>query len=94
MKHKINNLLMATMVMLATTDAFAASAKSNLATILGTGGIQETVTLGFAIFTFFKWIEFFSGFNVGSALKDIILPAILTFLTFKWMDVLGWVGLK
>ena len=81
-------MLAATLV---TTPAFAASGK--MGAVFADEKFQVAVTLGFGLFAFYKWIEYFAGFSLQSALTNIVLPGILTFLTFQWPTVLGWIGL-
>lgn len=51
------------------------------------------ITLGFGLFAFIKWIDYFAGFSTGGALTGLIVPGIATFLTFQWNTVLSWFGL-
>lgn len=77
--------------LLSATNAFAANA--NLTQIVTDPKFKIAMSLGFAFFTLYKWIDFFANFDVSKALVNIVLPAVLTFLTFKWDTVLGWIGL-
>lgn len=48
------------------------------------------ITLGFGLFAFIKWIDYFASFSTGNALSGLIVPGIATFLTFQWNTVLNW----
>lgn len=70
----------------------AGNIKSNINTLIQAGsGLNTGITVGFGIFALFKWIEYFGDFKPESALKNALVPAMLTFLTFQWATVLGWV---
>jgi hypothetical protein len=90
-----NRIVYATaMTMLISSDSFAQGiTNTNLKTILNDPNLQTAVTVGFGIFAAFQWFRYFAEFNPGSALLNIILPAVLTFLTFQWNTVLHWFGL-
>jgi hypothetical protein len=81
------------LAMVVSTDAFAQINNGNIGTIFRNQNFQVCVTIGFGLFTFYKWVEYFANFQVSSALREIIIPAILTFLCFQWNKVLQWVGL-
>ena len=51
------------------------------------------ITLGFGLFAFIKWIDYFASFSTGNALTGLIVPGIATFLTFQWATVLSWFDL-
>jgi hypothetical protein len=84
-------LLASLMLLLLPQMAMAASA--GLTQMLGTSQFKTGLTFGFAIFAFFKWVHYFSDFSVDKALKDAIVPAVLTVLTFQWQQIASWVGL-
>jgi hypothetical protein len=81
------------LAMVVSTDAFAGIDNGNISTIFRNSNFQTCVTIGFGLFAFYKWVEYFANFNVSSALRDIIMPSLLTFLCFQWNKVLQWVGL-
>lgn len=85
--------MMMAMATLAATPAFAAVNNGNMSAVFSDKFFQTAVTLGFGLFAFYKWVEYFASFSLGSALQGIILPGILTFLTFQWPTVFNWVGL-
>jgi hypothetical protein len=78
---------------IASNEAMAKLANNNLNTILTDKTFQLAVTIGFGIFAFFKWIEYFSSFSTGNALTGIILPSLLTYLAFQWNTILSLMGL-
>jgi hypothetical protein len=87
-----NRMVYATAMMLASTNSYAGSTRE-LKGVFTDPNLQIAITMGFGIFAAYKWFAYFSSFNPNSALLDVILPAVLTFLTFKWTTVLGWVGI-
>lgn len=59
-----------------------------------TNGVFKTVIdLGLLFLAAFQWFLYWNGFNPSNAFKDIIVPAVITFIAFNWITVLGWVGL-
>ncbi len=68
----------------------AFAGRSDIKQIIGDNIFKDAITLAFGIFAFIKWIDYAAGFSPGSALKDLIVPALATFLAFKWTMVLGW----
>lgn len=73
-------------------NAYAAgNMKGNINTIIQNPQIAAGITVGFGILALFKWIQYFGDFKPESALQNAIVPAMLTFLTFQWQTVLGWV---
>lgn len=68
----------------------ALAGKADIKQIVGDSIFKDAITLAFGIFAFVKWIDYAAGFSPGSALKDLIVPALATFLAFKWTMVLGW----
>ena len=63
----------------------------NVGKILGdTTYFKPIVTFGLGIYAAWKWFQYFANFSPGSAFTDIIVPAIMTFLAFKWTEVLKW----
>jgi hypothetical protein len=89
-----NRFVYATLMtaMVSSNAAYAATTNQNIKKLLGDETLSTTITIGFGIFAAFKWFEYFSGFDPGTALIKIILPAVLTFMTFQWQTVLKWVG--
>lgn len=83
----------AVMSLVITSTCHAATDNKNLKQILVEPKLQIAITMGFGIFAAYKWFEYFSSFSPDSAMLKIILPAVLTFLTFQWPMVLGWVGM-
>jgi len=65
--------------------------KGNMNTIIQDPRIAAGITVGFGILALFRWIQYFGNFKPESALQEAIVPAMLTFLTFQWATVLGWV---
>lgn len=51
---------------------------------------KSIITFGLGIYAAWKWFQYFANFSPGSAFTDIIVPAVLTFLAFKWHEVLTW----
>lgn len=62
----------------------------NLNKILNDGIFKSIITFGLGIYAAWKWFQYFANFSPGSAFTDIIVPAVLTFLAFKWQEVLKW----
>lgn len=67
-----------------------------------TGNFQEFVTngtfkmiidLGLIFLSAFQWFLYWNSWSPENAFKDILTPAVITFLAFNWVTVLGWVGL-
>ncbi len=67
-----------------------ALARADVKSIVGDGIFKDAITLAFGIFAFIKWIDYAAGFSTGNALTGLIVPALATFLAFKWTMVLGW----
>lgn len=65
----------------------------NVGVLLKTNEFRRILTFGLGLLAAWKWFEFFSNFNPGSVFTNIIVPAFITFLAFKWQTVLGWFGL-
>jgi len=62
----------------------------NVNNILNNGYFKTAINFGLGMYAAWKWFEYFNGFSPNSAFKDIIVPAIITFLAFQWQTVLGW----
>ena len=89
-----NRVVFATVMSLAiTSTCHAVTDNKQFGEILKYDKLQIAITMGFGIFAAYKWFEYFSGFKPESAMINIILPAVLTFLTFQWPQVLTWVGM-
>lgn len=67
-----------------------AFAGADIKQIIGDSIFKDGITLAFGIFAFIKWIDYAAEFSPGGALKGLIVPALATFLAFKWTMVLGW----
>lgn len=67
--------------------------KSNVGGLLRNPLFKNSVDIGLLLLAGWRWFEYFSGFQPDNAFKQIIVPAVITFLAFQWTDVLGWVGL-
>lgn len=66
----------------------------NLKTIMSEGTFRNAITLGFGLFAFVKWVDYFANFQAGGgALTGLIVPGLATFMAFKWTTVLSWFGL-
>lgn len=95
-KVKVNKETLATAAVLGVTalalfmPEMAFAGKADIKQIVGDSIFKDGITLAFGIFAFVKWIDYASGFSPNSALKDLIVPALATFLAFKWTMVLGW----
>lgn len=71
-----------------------ASHAQNVGKLLGdTQYFKPIVTFGLGVYAGWKWFQYFANFSPGSAFTDIIVPAVMTFLAFKWTDVLKWFGI-
>lgn len=79
--------LIAILATVAPESAFAAAEVRN---IVSDSIFRDAITLGFGLFAFVQWIDYVANFSTGSALPRMIVPALATFLTFKWTMVLGW----
>ena len=67
--------------------------KTNFASLLANPLFKNAIDIGLLIFAGWKWFGYFAGFNPDSAFKDIVVPAVITFLAFQWLDVLRWMQL-
>jgi hypothetical protein len=74
-------------------SAGSVKSSSKFGEVLNNPVFKVSITTGFGILAFWKWIEFFSKFETSSALTNAITPAILTFMAFQWTSVLSWVGI-
>lgn len=74
---------------LASSNAQQASLKS----LLSNPFFKSAIDLGLLIYAGYKWFTYFSNFNPQSAFSDILVPGVMTFLAFQWLDVLGWIKL-
>ncbi len=68
----------------------AHAGRADVKGIIGDGIFKDAITLAFGIFAFIKWIDYAASFSTGNALTGLIVPALATFLAFKWTMVLGW----
>jgi len=66
----------------------------NLNKILNDGTFKSIITFGLGIYAAWKWFSYFADFNPGSAFTQIIVPAVITFLAFKWLEVLKWFAIN
>jgi hypothetical protein len=48
----------------------------------------NTVTFGLFCYAGYTWFSFFSNFELASAFMNVLKPAIITFLAFKWQEAL------
>lgn len=48
----------------------------------------NTITFGLFCYAGYSWFQFFSSFELASAFMNILKPAIVTFLAFKWKEAL------
>ena len=70
--------------------ANAQTAGSNITEMLTGGQVKPIIKFGLGMYAAWKWFEYFASFKPSSAFLDIILPAMMTFLAFKYDVVLGW----
>ena len=78
----------AAVAMFAPEMAFAG--RADIKGIVGDNIFKDVITLAFGIYAFVKWIDYISDFSPNSALPRLIVPALATFMAFKWTMVLGW----
>jgi hypothetical protein len=67
--------------------------KTNFSSLLSNPLFKNAIDIGLLIFAGWKWFNYFSDFNPDSAFKSIVVPAVITFLAFQWLDVLRWMQL-
>jgi hypothetical protein len=67
-----------------------AMAAGNVNQILSNKNFMPIVKFGLGLYAAWKWFEYFS----NSAFKDIIVPALITYLAFQIDTVLGFFGLN
>jgi uncharacterized protein YjfI (DUF2170 family) len=71
-----------------------AMAAGNVNQILSNKNFMPIVKFGLGLYAAWKWFEYFSNFSPNSAFKDIIVPALITYLAFQIDTVLGFFGLN
>ena len=71
----------------------AAMASAGITAITQEGHFTKILSLGFAVGAVYSWIQYFANFKPESALTNIFVPAILTYLAFQWQTVLSWFNL-
>lgn len=96
MKNLKNNYLVLSLIMMVSLVlpevALAGnSMQGNLGTLLNNPLFKGAIDLGLLLLAGFRWFDYFAEFDPASAFKRIIVPAVLTFLAFQWVDVLRWV---
>lgn len=90
--YLVFTLMMA--VMMIPELAFAGnSAQGNINQLLSNPLFKGAIDLGLLLLAGFKWFDYFAEFDPKSAFRNVIIPAVLTFLAFQWLDVLRWVGI-
>ena len=90
--YLVFTLLMA--VMMIPEMAFAGnSMQQNIGTLLANPMFKGAIDLGLLLLAGFKWFDYFAEFDPKSAFRNVIVPAVLTFLAFQWLDLLRWVGI-
>lgn len=67
-----------------------AMAQSNVGTILGNSRFKTIIKFGLGMYAAWQWFSYFNNFSPSSAFKDVIVPAIITYLAFEWETVLGF----
>lgn len=79
-------------VMMIPEMAFAGnSMQGNIGTLLNNPLFKGAIDLGLLLLAGFKWFDYFAEFDPKTAFRNVIIPAVLTFLAFQWLDVLRWV---
>jgi hypothetical protein len=74
--------------------AFAGNAaQGNFQEFVTNGVFKTVIDLGLLFLAAFQWFLYWNGWNPQNAFKDILGPAVITFIAFNWITVLGWVGL-
>ena len=59
-----------------------------------TNGVFKTIIdMGLLFLAAFQWFLYWNGWSPQGAFKDILVPAVITFMAFNWIEVLGWIGL-
>jgi len=90
MKAKIGVVLS---TLLLSQFAMAQAASDGLA-ILTDGHFQTLITFGLGIFAAWKWFLYIANWSPGGAFTEIITPALLTALAFKWKALLSMTGIS
>lgn len=67
--------------------------KTNFASLLSNPLFKNAIDIGLLLLAGWRWFNYFSDFQPDSAFKNIIVPAVITFLAFQWLDVLRWMQL-
>lgn len=57
------------------------------------GVFKNVIDLGLLFLAAFQWFLYWNSFSPEKAFKDIIVPAVITFLAFNWVWMLEIVGL-
>lgn len=91
-ENKMATLMLAVMVLSVALMPFSAEAQ-NLNKILTNQYFKQIISFGLGMYAAWKWFEYFNNFSPSSAFRDIIVPAIITYLAFQWSVVLGWFGI-
>jgi hypothetical protein len=69
------------------------SMRGNLNTLIQNTFFKGAIDLGLIIVAAWNWFSYFANFDPKDAFMKAIVPGILTFLAFQWVDVLRWVQL-
>lgn len=67
--------------------------QSSLKSLLSNPFFKSAVDFGLLVYAGYKWFMYFAEFDPASAFQKVLVPAVMTFLAFQWLDVLGWIKL-
>lgn len=64
--------------------------KPSINELIGSDLLRNAITLGLGLFAFMQWINYFASFDPARAFSGVVAPAVATFLSFKWPELLSW----
>lgn len=68
----------------------ARSRSHELQSLLQNSMVKNVITMSFMLFALIQWINYMANFSPSNALKEMITPAMATFLALNWDKVLSW----
>ena len=67
--------------------------QANFKSFVTNGVFKTIIDLGLLFLAAFQWFLYWNSWSPENAFKDILKPAVITFVAFNWVLVLDWVGL-
>lgn len=80
--------LLVVMIMPEFAFAQAGGIGSGFLSLVNNGTFKAIVTFGISCYAGWCWIQFFESLNMGSVFTSIVKPGVMTFLAFKWAELL------